>query len=358
MWREPARVILVPADKLESFAADLLQAGGFTAEEAEITAKSLILSNLMGHDSHGMVRATQYTEELKAGSIQSNVDLKILHESATSLHADAQAGLGQVQMPRLLEKLFEKIENVATITGALCDCGHVGRLGEWVELAASKGYAAFMAVNDNGTYQIVAPHGGIESRTSTNPLAFAIPMKNLDHFSIDLSTSATAMGKVRLAHLAGEPMPDGLMQDHKGNPTNNPSCLYNDPKGTLLPFGGHKGFALSMMVDLLVSGLSGGFTPPAPDGAKTTNNVMVCLWNPMFFAGIAHMQAEAEKYIAHVKSSKPANERYPVRIPGERAKAEKLRRQENGVPVDPALADILNRYAKKMGVISSPFLPR
>lgn len=350
--------MLVAPDRLESFAADLLQAGGFTKDEAAAAAQSLILSNLMGHDSHGIVRVKQYAEELKNGTIRSGADLTILTETPVSMHADAGCGLGQVQMPRLLQKLFAKADVAAIVTGSLRDCGHVGRLGEWVELAAAKGYAAFMAVNDNGAYQIVAPHGGVEARTSTNPLAFAVPMKGGDCFSIDLSTSATAMGKVRLAHLAGKPMPDGLLQDREGNPTNDPSCLLGDAGGTILPFGGYKGFALSMMVDLLVSGLSGGFTPPAPDGAKAANNVMICLWNPAFFAGIAHMQEEAEKYIAHMKSSKAANPDHPVRIPGERAKAEMLRRKQGGIPIDPALADILLRYAQKAGVTSSPFLPR
>lgn len=351
-------MIRVPADKLESFAADLLQAAGFAQDEAAITSKSLVLSNLMGHDSHGIVRVKQYCDELDTGMIRSGVALDILTETPTSLHADAQCGLGQVQMPRLLYKLFDKIESAASVTGVLRDCGHVGRLGEWVEAAADKGYAAFMAVNDNGTYQIVAPHGGIEARTSTNPLAFAVPLKDGEHFSIDLSTSATAMGKVRLAHLAGETIPCGLLQDHAGIPTNDPACLFGQPGGTILPFGGHKGFALSMMVDLLVSGLSGGFAPPAPDAAKTTNNALITLWNPAFFAGIAHMQAEAQKYIAHVKSSKPADPQNPVRIPGERAKAEMKHRLDNGIPVDTALADILTRYAQKMGVTSSPFLPQ
>lgn len=349
--------MMIPHDTLESFAADLLHAGGFTQDEAKITARSLILSNLMGHDSHGIVRVREYNEDLKNGTTASGADLKILTETENSLHADARFGLGQVQMPRLLKSLFGKAANAAIVTGALVNSGHVGRLGEWVEAAAGKGYIAFMAVNDNGFYQLVAPHGGIEARASTNPIAFACPLKGGDIFSLDLSTAATAMGKVRLAHLSGEKMPEGLLQDHAGNPATDPAAVINEPKGSLLPFGGHKGFALSMMVDLLTAGLSGGFMPPGPDSAKTTNNAVIALWNPAFFAGAAHMQAEAEKYLAHLRATKPKDPAHPVRIPGERAAATMKERRRNGVPIDDAFAERLSRYAEKLGVTSCP-IPR
>lgn len=347
--------MIVPHDKLETFAADLLEAGGFAADEAKITAKSLILSNLMGHDSHGIVRVREYNEDLKNGITASGADLKILTETENSIHADAQSGLGQVQMPRLLARLFAKAANTAIVTGALVNCGHAGRLGEWAEAAAEKGYLAFMAVNDNGLYQLVAPHGGIEPRTSTNPIAFACPLKDGDIFSLDLSTSATAMGKVRLAYLSGQKLPEGLIQDHDGNPTTDPAALINEPKGSILPFGGHKGFALSMMVDLLVSGLSGGFMPPAPGGAKAANNGVIALWNPAFFAGAAHMQNEAEKYLAHVRGAKPRDSAHPVRLPGERARAALKDRLKHGVPFDKGFAEKLSRYAERLGVTSSPF---
>ena len=342
--------MIVPHDILEKFAVDLLISGGFTKDEADITAKSLILSNLMGHDSHGIMRVRGYVTDLANGNAASDVTLKILQESPGSIHADAQLGLGQVQMPRLLDSMFQKADTNGIITGSLMNCGHIGRLGEWVEHIADKGYAGFATVNDNGTFIQVAPAGGKKSRTSTNPLAFGIPLKNGDHFTIDLSTSATAMGKVRLAHLAGTAMEEGLLQDHAGNPTTNAACLFEEPKGSILPFGGYKGFAISMMIDCLVSGLSGGFTPPAPKGAKPANNVLVCIWNPRFFAGLEHMQDETEKYLEYVRGTEPIDPANPVRVPGDRAKAVYKERMEKGIPVEQNLWDALVKYAGKLGV--------
>jgi uncharacterized oxidoreductase len=346
-------VITIPAGRLREIAASLLGAGGFTPEESGMTAKSLVLSNLLGHDSHGVVRIAQYLHELKKGQLVSAVDLKTLQETPNSLQADAQGGLGQVQMPRFLNRLFGKAAGNASVTGALRNSGHVGRVGEWAELIGEKGYAALILVNDNGAFQLVAPPGGRERRTSTNPLAFAIPLKDGEVFSIDMSTSATAMGNIRLAYLAGEQMEPGLLQDAEGRPTTNPGDVINEPKGALLPMGGaegYKGFGLSMAIDFLAAGLSGGFTPPAPDKAGPYNNVVVSIWNPAYFAGFEHMACEAEKYIAYLRETTPIDPARPVRLPGDRSKTEQTLREQEGIPVSLGTCRLLARSVQLTGV--------
>lgn len=340
----------IKAASLEVFLTDLLKAGGFTAEESQSTARSLIISSLYGHDSHGILRVRQYIAELSKDTLRSGVELEILSETPSSVHADAQCGLGQVQMPRLLERLYAKTVSSAVVTASLRNSGHVGRLGEWVEHIAERGLAGFVAVNDNGTYLLVSPDGGCEGRTSTNPIAFGIPLNDGKTFCIDLSTSATAMGKIRLAYLAGERLPEGLIQDYDGNPSTDPSVMIEEPRGSILPAGGYKGFALSMMVDCLVSGLSGGFTPPAPTTASITNNVLICIWNPALFAGIQHMRKEAEKYLEFIRATKPADPAKPVRVPGDRAKAERQAREKLGIPISDALRESLVKDARTYGI--------
>lgn len=335
---------------LEVFAASLLTAGGYSQDEASITAESLVLSNLMGHDSHGIMRVRPYNEFLAKGNFASGAPLSILHETSSSILANGHLGLGQVQMNRMLDALYSKLEATGTVTGTIVDCGHAGRLGEWVEKAASRGFAAFMCVNDNGVLRMVAPFGGKTGTTSTNPLAFAVPRGNGDIFAIDLSTSATAMGKMRLAHMAQKEVGAGLIQDHDGKPSINPSCLYEDPKGTILPFGGYKGFALSLMVDCLAAGLSGGHMSPPPEDAHEINNVFITLWNPAYFAGIDHMRSEVEKYLTYVVQSEPVDPEHPVRLPGDRAKSVKKERLQNGVPFEKPFWETMLRYAEKLGV--------
>jgi uncharacterized oxidoreductase len=155
---------------------------------------------------------------------------------------------------------------------------------------------------------------------------------------------------MRLAYISGENCASHLVQDADGHPSTDPAVLFKEPKGALLPMGGYKGFALSMMVDCLVAGLSGGFAPPAPKDALLLNNVVVCLWNPENFAGLAHMQQEAEKYLAFVRETKPVNPKEPVRIAGDRSGKEKARRLKTGIPLSRGSCEKLSEKAKRFGV--------
>ena len=340
----------IPAKELEAFAAAILQAAGYTAAESTRTAQSLILSDLVGYSSHGVIRVTEYVSSLQRKEWQSGLDLAIRAESASHCVADGQRCLGQVQMPRLLERLFEKAKTQPVVSGTLAQSGHVGRLGEWVENIAAQGLAGFLAVNDNGAVLCTAPYGGKEATTSTNPFAFGIPLKNGGTFTLDTSTSATAQGKMRLAYLDRTPAPKGLIQDSNGTPTTNPAVLFEEPLGSILPMGGHKGFGLSMMVDCLTAGLSGGYTPPAPSGTPFFNTVSVTIWNPAHFCGLEHMQTESEKSLAFVRNSAPIDSAHPVRIPGERAKAEKEKRLKNGIPLEEGTIRALIDTAEELSV--------
>jgi uncharacterized oxidoreductase len=240
--------------------ADLLVRAGFSKDEASAIARSLTLSERLGYASHGIAQISRYIAELRAGNIVSGATPRTLQETPNSLVIDAQLGAGQVAMPIVLRKLYSKLATQASVTAAVRNCGHVGRLGEWVEHPAEAGYAALLFVNDNGLNRIVAPPGGRCGVTSTNPIAFSIPLSNGRVFSADMSTAAIALGKVERAKRAGMAVPPDCMQDAAGAPTRNPEALSEIPAGTILPMGGaqgYKGFALSIFVDLLVAGRAG-----------------------------------------------------------------------------------------------------
>lgn len=345
----------IAADLLTKFAEALLAAGGFTSEEAKEIAASLILSELMGHGSHGVMRVKEYLQALKSGSIVSRANLKILYETPTSIHADAQVGPGQVVMPELLKIMMTKITTQAVVSASAVNCGHVGRVGEWVEGAAYAGYAALLLVNDNGTCMHVAPPGGKQSVTSTNPIAFAVPLPNGDIFLTDMSTSAIAFGKVKLARINRTPVMTDCIQDANGHATSDPMALFTHPRGSLMPMGGasqgYKGFALSMFTDMMTAGLSGGQTPPAnKEAIDKVNNISLTLWNPKFFAGLEHMQTQAKKYIDYIHASTPIDSTKPIRLPGDRMHALKKERLRNGIPLNPRLTEVLLDMAKTLNV--------
>jgi uncharacterized oxidoreductase len=342
---------------LIEFLTDLLVQGGFNNDEASAIARSLTLSERVGYASHGLAQISRYVAELKAGNIVSGATPKTLRATANSLVVDARLAAGQVVMPTVLRNVYSKLAGQASVTAAVRNCGHVGRLGEWVEHATEAGYAALLLVNDNGLNRIVAPPGGKCGVTSTNPIAFGIPLSNGQIFSADMSTAAIALGKVVRARRAGRAVPPDSLQDAAGAPTRDPEALFATPAGAILPMGGaqgYKGFALSIFVDLLVAGLSGGQAPPAVPGTKGENCLMMTLWNPEFFSGLNHMKAQAAKYVELVKECAPADATNPVRLPGERTN---LARHAAGsdVELSQELIDDLTVLATQLGVAATIF---
>ncbi len=368
------KTIVIPPAELTRFARDLLVVGGALPEEATLVAESLIASNLCGHDSHGVMRVPEYVEQMRLGELVPGAELTVRRETASIIAADANFGFGQVQCRRLIDRLLPKAREQGVACGTLTRCGHVGRLGEWVDRVARQGFAGLMTVNDNGVLRCVAPPGGAEPRISTNPLAIGVPSSRhtpcavspLDQpdgthgvpdtsdgpLVLDISTSVVANGKVRVAHLAGKPCPEGWLLDADGQPTTDPATRFADPPGTILPLGGdqaYKGFGLGLLLDILVGGLSGGFCPPAPDEAKASNNVLLVVWDPAAFAGQEHFVSQADELIRYVRSSR----RHPgvdaIRLPGDGSAATR-RARARGIPLDQGAWESLERLAAKLRV--------
>ncbi len=332
-----AQNVQLSREALTGFVRDLFVAAQVSWQEASEVASSLVESNLRGHESHGVLRVHDYLNQLQTGELCRDVNWQVLSETPAVLVADGQRGFGQVLARRLVESLAEKCQTLGIACGTLKNCGHVGRLAEWVELAARQGFAAMMTVNDNGVLRCVAPPGGTDARISTNPLSIAVPT-GAEPMVLDLSTSAVANGKVKAALLAGRECPPGWMYDADGNPTTDPATRFSERPGTLLPMGGeqqgYKGFGLGLLLDILVGGLSGGHCPPAEPPEIGTNNVLLVLWDPSRFAGSPHFMLEADKLINYVRSTplKPGFD--GITLPGDRSSATRRDRLANGIPID------------------------
>ncbi len=343
------------SEKLRDFVRRLFVAAGVAEPEAAEIAASLIESNLRGHESHGVLRVGDYLAALKTGELCGGVEWQVLTETPAVLVADGRRGFGQVLARRLVAALAVKCQTIGIACGTLKNCGHVGRLAEWVELAAHNGFAAMMSVNDNGVLRCVAPPGGLDARISTNPLGLAVPTGD-EPLVLDLSTSIVANGKVTARLLAGELCPPGWLQDADGNPTTDPAARFSERPGTLLPLGGeshgYKGFGLGLLLDVLIGGLSGGSCPPADPSEIGTNNVLMVLWDPTRFAGTSHFLGEADKLIEYVRATprKPGVDQ--ITLPGDRSAAIRRERLANGIPLDAGTWKMLCDAAKELAVTS------
>jgi len=338
---------------LSSFATDLLAAGGMTAEEAAIVGPSLANANTCGYSSHGVMRIPFYLDMLKVGDVKSNVELTAIEEGASTFVGDANWGIGRVQCGRLLDHLVPKAKQYGNAIGTLRNSGHIGRLGEYCEIAANEhGLVSMLMVNTHGAARRVAPPGGIAPRLGTNPIAIGVPRGNAP-LILDFSTSVTAEGKVRVKSIAGESIPEGWIIDSDGNPSTNPDDLYTDPPGTILPMGGdqsYKGFGLSLMIDIFSGALSAGLcareTPLTPKG----NCVFLMVIDPARLGGVEAFQREVNQISDFVKSCPTRDPNGEILLPGDPERKTVAANTANGIAIDDENWSKLTELAQSLSV--------
>lgn len=340
------------ADKLTSFAKSLFLAVKVPAEEADRVAESLVLANLCGHDSHGMIRVIQYVDAIRDGRLKPGAPFTIVKQTAASMVVDGGWGLGQVQAHRLLDRLIPRAEGLGLAAGTLKQCGHIGRLGEYAEAAAARKMAFLATVNNHGFGRGVAPPGGKEARIGTNPLCVGVPTAN-DPVVLDIGTSVVAEGKVRVAFNKGQQVPEGWLLDPDGKPTTDPGVLYKEPRGSILPLGGsqaYKGFGIGLVLDMLVGGFSGApcSTPGLPN--MSGNAVFFLVLDIDQFAGAEHFLKEATGLAQNIKNCPKAEGVQDILLPGEPERRSAAARRQSGIPLDDGTWKQLAALGEKLNV--------
>ena len=341
------------AEQLEEFACSLLEAGGATDEEAKLTAAGLVSANLAGYDSHGVMRIPFYVSALADGDVRSQAEFEVVRESDTHVVVNANWGFGHVAAQRLVERLTEKAKTFGTGIGTMMQCGHIGRLGQYAEEIAAEGLVSMLMVNSHGAVHRVAPPGGKASRLATNPICIGVPHRD-EPLVLDFSTSATAEGKVRVKWIAGEKAPDGWLIDNNGQPTNDPSVLYESkPPGAILPFGGaqaYKGFGLSLMIDIFCGALSGGLVSREKAETPKGNCVFMMIIDPAYFGGAEHFAAEVQQLAQFVRDCPRADGVDRILLPGDPERAMRAQRTADGITLDDGNWKKLVELAEQLGV--------
>src|SRR3954469_119594 len=323
-------------DVLADFAARVFAGAGVPEPDARTVARSLVDANLCGHDSHGVIRVPQYVGFIREGKLVPGAPLAVVRESPAIVAADGGWGLGQVQAYRLLDRLLPKAKALGIASGTLRRCGHIGRLGEYAEWAAGHGLALFATVNSHGSGRRVVPPGGTQGRLSTNPICFGAPTPT-HPLVLDFSTSVVAEGKVRVAHQKGELVPEGWILNAAGQPTTLPADLYTDPPGSILPFGGsqaYKGFGLSLLMDALAGGMSGGeCSRPDRPMPGLGNSAVFAVWDPEAFGGREQFLSAVGDLASFVRGTARAPGVTEITLPGDPERRSRERRAVEGIPV-------------------------
>src|SRR5262245_32847622 len=342
----------IPVDALSHFATALLEAGGGSSDAARVVAKSLVIANLMGHDSHGVMRIPYYLDGVAKGEVKPSAEFTLIKETQSLLQADGNWGFGQTQARRLTERLIAKARENGVVLGTLIHSCHIGRLGEYCEQAAAAGMVSMLMVNTHGVARRVAPPGGKSPRLGTNPIAIGVPHPD-GPLVMDFGTSATAEGKVRVKRIAGQQCPEGWLLDSKGKPTCDPLKLYGDPPGTIRPFGGdqpHKGFALGLMVEIFAGALSGGVCIREKPVNQLGNCVFEIVIDPQHVGGGEHVAREVTDLVKFIRDCPRVDGVREILLPGDPERKSAAVRQVEGVPLDEGNFKQLAELAAKLKV--------
>ena len=342
----------VDAARLEALVGAIFERAGSGPEEARVLAAHLVLANLVGHDSHGVIRLREYLPWLVEGKVRANRKARVVHETPVSVLIDGDLGFGQVVGEAALDLAAAKARATGMAILGLRNTGHVGRVGHFAERAAAAGLVSLHFVNTTGFGMLVAPVGGREARLSANPLAIGVPRGDDPPLVLDISTASIAEGKIKVARNARKALPEGCVTDADGRPTTDPDAFYGPPRGAILPFGGHKGYALSVMTEALAGALSGaGCTGDTPERkAALVNNMTSILIRPDVLGASETMAAELHQFEVWLKSATPSAAGAEILVPGELERRTRTNREQKGIPIDATTLDELRDSADRHGL--------
>jgi L-2-hydroxycarboxylate dehydrogenase (NAD+) len=341
------------ASALTALAAAILRASGVPPEHAGITASRLVEADLRGRSGHGLIRLASYVQRIRAGGLNVRPAIKVLHETPVSAQLDGDNGLGQVVMTRATELAIAKARESGLAWVGTVHSNHAGAAGLYAQMAADAGFVGlYVAVaNANG----MPPWGGTNPLLGTNPLAIAVPT-NGTPFVLDIATTATSHGTIKVAAQEGRSLPEGWVVDAEGRPITDPARA---GEGFLVPMGGYKGSGLTIAIGLLAGVLNGAaFGADVVDHrhdlqTPTNTGQAILVLRPDIFRPTDVVLADLTRHLDAVRDS-GSRDGSRVRLPGDQAATTSASNEALGVPVPDKLARELDQLARGLG-IDSPF---
>jgi len=311
---------------LSDFTIDTLMALGTPLHQAEVVCENLVGANLVGHDSHGVLRLLTYAEWVRTGLIVPGLEPRILSEERATARIEGDWCWGAVGGKFATQKAIALAREYGVAAVTLDHCAHIGRLGSYTEWMAEAGMAGIATTNHMAS---VAAFGGRERVLGTNPWAMATPRQDAaGPIVVDFATSGVAEGKLRVARAKGESVSLGLIVDKEGNPSTQPADFYAG--GALLPFGGHKGYGLSLMADILGGLLSGAGSGSDGEFAGANGTLFVAI-DIARFVPLEWFKEQSDAIADRIHASVPAQGFSSVLLPGEPEQRTRAQREAEGI---------------------------
>jgi L-2-hydroxycarboxylate dehydrogenase (NAD+) len=339
--------------ELTEFAAAVLRTCCVGPKHANVTASRLVEADLRGRSGHGLIRLPSYVSRIRAGGINVQPAIKILHETPVSALVDGDNGLGQVVMTRATELAIAKAGQSGLAWVGTVHSNHAGAAGLYAQMAADAGLVGmyFAVANANG----MPPWGGTNPMLGTNPIAIAVPT-NGTRFVLDIASTTASHGSIKVAAREGRPLPEGWVVDADGRPITDAARAH---EGFLVPMGGYKGSGLTIAIGLLAGVLNGAaFGADVVDhrrDEKTPTNTgqSILVLAPDLFRPQAEVLADLTQHLDSLRNS-GRRDGGPVRLPGDEAARVHAENEVHGIPISDSLASELDQLARDLG-IHSPF---
>jgi L-2-hydroxycarboxylate dehydrogenase (NAD+) len=323
---------IVTAPALRTWMEQLFVAVGCAAKAARETADVLLEADLRGYGTHGLLRLPTMIRRLQSGMINAAAQPRVVMERVGSALVDADRALGPVGALFGARLAVGKAKHAGTAAVGVVNGDHICMAGYYVEQIARAGCVGLITTV---TQPLVHPLGGSERLLGTNPLAIALPIAGEEPLLLDFATSEIAYGSVLTAKARGEALPAGVALGPDGSPTTDPGLA---AQGALAPFAGHKGFGLCLFLGLLAGPMLGAkvgkpLGRAVREGHYDKGDLLVAL-DPAAFTDPQAFREAGQAHLDEVKSSRKAPGVSEIRLPGERARAERTRRLRDGVRIE------------------------
>lgn len=344
-----------PAGELRDFIARALVSLGFPENDAADCARLMVASDLAGFHTHGIFRLAQYVKRIRAGGINVTPTITTVTEAPATALVDGDNAMGHLVVEYAMKLAIDKAADAGCAWVGARGSNHAGAAATYVAMAAERNMIALYGTNGSANH--MAPWGSADLLLGTNPIAAAVPAADGPPVVMDIATTVSSFGKVRTAAQRGDDLPPDWMIDREGNPITDSSQIKG---GVLNPIGGHKGYALSLIVGLLAATLSGGQMGVDVEGmgdaeyqkTPVNNGHFMIVVDPARFGDALDFGQRVDRVADTMRGATPMPGVDNVRVPGD-GRAEKIRDYTaNGVPMHAALLDNLETLAGELGINS------
>ncbi|MDO5852236.1 MAG: L-sulfolactate dehydrogenase [Methanobacteriaceae archaeon] len=329
----------ISIDNERKLIINLLEKYGAETKEANVVADVIVDGDLKGFSTHGLGRFPQYIKSIEYGTIKTDAEYEIESETVSAAIINGNHKFGQYVTVKGMDLAVKKAQETGIGVVGIHDSNHYGIAGYYADIASIQDMIGIVISN---TEPAIAPFGGKKALLGTNPITISVPSDQF-YICVDMATSVTARGKLLELKRKGEELPEGMALDSEGKPTTNPEEGLN---GSILPFGGFKGYALAFMFEILAGPLVKAAYGEAvkgtatPDEECTKGDLLIAI-NPDKLGGAGEFKLEVDDFVRGIKEEGGV-------VPGDREMENIQKNRQEGIPVDETLYQQLKDIANKV----------